>query len=1112
MNKNLQLPPIYSNNLSNTQSTDSIDHNYLNINSTCLMYSTSKLNHHHPSLNGSNFRQFKIKPVSPTLPKINFPENSISNRNLIFDCNTVLTKSHFQDNDFDVDKKKIQIKNSHNLNNISKITPISTVDLININIADTKKNRRLGWWDGKEDNIENEKLKVTELLRMNNSSNCDDLSDNSINEPEDEKETSFSYGEGMTNENAVVVNFDNIVTECSNSETQAQPRDKSEIDEYSQLETKLKNNSTSETSEQITDENGIQCNIIKESNVEIKEFENTTILYNQVTNSEKNSSEKEEIIFAVAAPAAEKDFQGENLEIQVKPPTIPKHPNKNSYRRPNSIEQSSSHNSARIQDCDSKTSTLKFDQVEKEKVFEEELNSKFGENYYFFNKMDLFHNEKYSNFKSLFEYIVLEKFENALDLVNQVYNKFRLIVNKEEDKQKIKKMHLAFEDLKYIITKFWLMNTIQSEEKRYSCSESILENSIKPIVEQEILRNYKVVDEQSGEKVLGSRGEWFRRDYSMLKALLLSYTESLPISSDNIYSTLNLNSDMNNFWFTFLNFSISNYNKKNNHQTQQDSCPLYAIALESYFPLPINGLVDKVDQIKSQQEILPNNFGKVAEYQKKVVKEFKIENLNSDKNTEFGGTNNYRCEEKSVAYTSSRKSKSRTSKLDNQQQILNDDFQSISSSVFSPTAEVEKLMPPPSKIVETSDFAISTVCGPVLTHIRALDVIGIPETGEIIAATAGGEDRSDKKISIWNCREGKLLRQLDNLNFKPIIILNFIKNKKNDSNFLVSIDMEFDLKIFDWKNNEILKVFKKIHTRIIYQSLIFGGGGDDLGPNSRIATCSADQTIKIFDFKEDKPAFQSVHANEPFTSFVVCGGNSNDVSGQTLVASLSYCLRVYKMRTLSLMHVIQMKQLKHNKTPISCICSHPTYDNYILISCDNQLRLYDLSSETTLRTFSARTLTPGVRIEGKFSPCGTFVYSNSWDKRSFFYQKAQNNTQLQKNKKKNLHSNNANNNNENNFPEFSSKGVFIWKVQNSKLEKPEMKAMEEGCSRFSLKNQFSVSKSCIENNGLSDNDEDNIVNDGPEYGKILNLPVTCCKWILMENKSRFESAGVDNVR
>ncbi|KAI9363040.1 WD40-repeat-containing domain protein [Zopfochytrium polystomum] len=259
---------------------------------------------------------------------------------------------------------------------------------------------------------------------------------------------------------------------------------------------------------------------------------------------------------------------------------------------------------------------------------------------------------------------------------------------------------------------------------------------------------------------------------------------------------------------------------------------------------------------------------------------------------------------------------------------------SSSYGTYGAGSEVEKLMPPTLKDAESSDFALAATTGPAFGHIRALDVTSLP-SGAIVAASAGGDDRSDRRISVWDARSGQLLTQLDNGTHKPVVALAFHPSLPNH---LLAADMEFDVKLWNWEEGHIL-----------------------------------------WDTSLDKPSISSVHANEPFTSFVFCG----DTAGQTLIASLSYSIRIYKMRTLTLLHTIHLKDIKLNKTPISFISSHPLVDQVVLLSCDNQLRMFHLQSETTLRVFSSRELPSGTRIEGRFSPCGTFVYSGSWDSRTF---------------------------------------------------------------------------------------------------------------------------------
>ncbi|KAJ3247744.1 Nucleoporin Nup43 [Chytriomyces hyalinus] len=392
---------------------------------------------------------------------------------------------------------------------------------------------------------------------------------------------------------------------------------------------------------------------------------------------------------------------------------------------------------------------------------------------------------------------------------------------------------------------------------------------------------------------------------------------------------------------------------------------------------------------------------------------------------------------------------------------LDDCDRRSSSSSFTPPSlpsEFEKLMPYPPKELETANFGLSTVCGPVTGHIRAMDVQPKMNAGRIVVATAGGDERNDRKISIWDVKKGNLITQLDNGTHKPVLALTF---HPDEPHLLLTADMEFNVKLWNWTTGEIIRTWKKHHSRVIWKVAFIPGR-----PNFA-ASCSGDQIIKIWDTSLDTPQIGSVHANEPFTSFVFCGDSAN----QTIVASLSQSIRLYKVRTLALTLTIPLPELKKNNTKITSIVSHPVHSNYILISCDNQLRLFDLVSETMLRTYSTRELSPGMRIEGNFSPCGTFVYANSCDIRSLpaathasQQQQAQHQNRrssiaslshMGDDKSLSMMSNSSSNGTFLNglSSDFSSthvpnpaapdaKGVYVWRVATGKLEVQEMRAME----------------------------------------------------------------------
>lgn len=60
------------------------------------------------------------------------------------------------------------------------------------------------------------------------------------------------------------------------------------------------------------------------------------------------------------------------------------------------------------------------------------------------------------------------------------------------------------------------------------------------------------------------------------------------------------------------------------------------------------------------------------------------------------------------------------------------------------------------------------------------------------------------------------MNQLDNGTHKPVLTLNF---HPRETDLLLSSDMEFDIKLWDWRQETMLRSWKKVHTRIIYKCL-----------------------------------------------------------------------------------------------------------------------------------------------------------------------------------------------------------------------------------------------------------------------------------------------------
>ncbi|KAI9338745.1 hypothetical protein BDR26DRAFT_862708 [Obelidium mucronatum] len=662
--------------------------------------------------------------------------------------------------------------------------------------------------------------------------------------------------------------------------------------------------------------------------------------------------------------------------------------------------------------------------------------------------------------QTLQQYIGAHSFESAIYLVQEAMGQPSL--QNRPDKMSL---YESFEDLLYIFHKYFFLENYKRHDQA-TALHTLQTSYIYHHVQKECTKDAR-------------RGNWFQDDLKMLTELVQVTNSGYFLqSTGNMYIQWSWEQEIHNFWVNASGAHVPGVT------------PLYAQALNYAFPevvpqaaamlqSPQNvvGLVEAMGahQFRLQfRRVIENGastwtthsseFASADSSQSTQIqdrrgstssktsnKSTKSANLSGDSSNgsrrkvsideSMNSVQNFSGSEPSISVANLEDSqlKLRHNRPTTRPTALHEDVDkrstaSVSSSQAShslPT-ELDKLMPPIPKEHETADFALSTTCGPVMGLIRALDVQPtISPTNQIIAATSGGEERNDRKISLWDVRAGTLISQLDNGTHKPVLALVF---HPQNPDLLLTADMEFHVKLWDWKKGTIIRSWKKHHSRVIWKVVYVPGRGDFA------ASCSGDQSIKVWDTSEEKGTVSSVHANEPFTSFVFCG----DVSEQTLIASLSYSMRIYKMRTMSLVHTIQLKDLKVNKTPVTSISSHPLYDNYILISCDHQIRLFDLSSETMLRVYTAREVNPGTRIEGAFSPCGTFVYSGSCDIRSLSSANRRASGILPTMHESATNSSNPNENISNRGSSPEAKGVYVWRVATGKLEISEMRAMESG--------------------------------------------------------------------
>ncbi|KAI9101184.1 WD40-repeat-containing domain protein [Phlyctochytrium arcticum] len=623
----------------------------------------------------------------------------------------------------------------------------------------------------------------------------------------------------------------------------------------------------------------------------------------------------------------------------------------------------------------------------------------------------------------------LRSFMESRDFVRaiQCVEELKLVVAASDNKlEPTTARHLtAFDDLIYVLSKYMCIH--QTEIGALDMAQDTLDHVLYPRVELESAGKSKV------------RGDWFRKDLNLLRDLIAqkftgdSSTPMGKTSTSNPYSKVNWTREFTAFWEAADMWITRQAQRKASGETSDvHEGPLFARALGEYFyarehkdPLQPTGIrrgkmrkerrkqrtytpetpsvVRSISETEretkgaqwgrsqKQNAISPNVPGGVADSSKRNSAKLKRHSMspiistgqaNSSPTftvatkarppTALGNGSPPRPRMTVSSGSESAKSNRRASVDPRDISSADPDRKSHVShgSVYSFSGDAD--MPPINPHSFSADFALSSTCGPLLSQIRALDVVDIPETRQIVAATAGNFDRTDKKISIWDVRSGKLLIQLDNGTSKPVTSLVF---HPDNPYLLVSSDMEFDVKLWDWRTGVCVRLWRKFHSRIIFKVGIVPGSED------RAATCSSDQSIKVFSLNSTSPAtVSSMHANEPFNSFVF-SGSADDPSQQKLIASLSYSIRIYRLRTSTLLHTIQLRDLRVNKTPITTLHSHPLHDTYVLLSCDNQLRLVNLITETTVKVYQSRNIPNGVRVEGRFSPCGTWVYCGTWDVR-----------------------------------------------------------------------------------------------------------------------------------
>lgn len=87
-------------------------------------------------------------------------------------------------------------------------------------------------------------------------------------------------------------------------------------------------------------------------------------------------------------------------------------------------------------------------------------------------------------------------------------------------------------------------------------------------------------------------------------------------------------------------------------------------------------------------------------------------------------------------------------------------------------------------------------------------------TISILAAVSGGDNKLDRLIRIWDVEKNEQIAQLDHGSYKPITALSIHADYHD---LLMSCDMDNTIKVWKWRTGKLMKVFKKMHGRIIYQ-------------------------------------------------------------------------------------------------------------------------------------------------------------------------------------------------------------------------------------------------------------------------------------------------------
>lgn len=347
----------------------------------------------------------------------------------------------------------------------------------------------------------------------------------------------------------------------------------------------------------------------------------------------------------------------------------------------------------------------------------------------------------------------------------------------------------SFDDLIYVLAKYLVIHMYEANIKG---SDEVLAMVLWPLVEK-------------AQYIGGMRANWFTKDFELLQEISTGNPKK-----DNVYLNFNWSGELDKFWDSI---DIRKQNTSN--------APLFSHALKKFFggtQIKYDKLEDMAAEaekfriIKKALLTFHSPTGQQRNYENEIT-EIKIVNNPRQRryrkakgNPKAFALNN--GDEKLIPPIPP----SSTNSTDSSRYTIS--HRSETSNHRSSYTAQEEAKLPQASANENASFGLVSVSGPSIGPIQVLAVHSVAETGQIIAATSGGEDRSDKRICIWDLRLDELLSQLDNQTAKPVTSLQF---HPSFPNLLLSADMACDVKLWNWKESRTVRWWKKHHSRIIYQ-------------------------------------------------------------------------------------------------------------------------------------------------------------------------------------------------------------------------------------------------------------------------------------------------------